>query len=521
MNKEKIFSKLNSKDYNNELEEIIEKKNFSENVKNLFLSMLYKIEAGYNDYITVKRIVENKRTYIEKILEIVEKKCNKIEIVKGESKASKEIQRTGTQFLVDKIDGNIKLMYPNEKLLLYTIYKLDDIQIYVDEKYNLIRIGLSELLNSGENINNIEVLRDFNGWSWNTQVTEIPEITTNLIYQNLIYLLGIDLVKEWIHASQVKDFIETIEIQLNKLYKEVDIKEILKLIYKISIIICTQKNSKEKERLLQERQELQEELNKLQDKHMLLNEISEEKRETLKAIKELDKIINDKKLLEQEYIKRNEKRPEYNKIFSISHLSEILAKERKKLIAKLEEANKLLDPIYYIQIKQNIEEQLELLNDIDKDENKSKYVIELQKKFIECMETKIYKIKEKEEIVNLIYMIRYYNYLYVDETKQIKDIKELETDLLKLECNIIKKACELKIMNIISKDMKLNNAVLINIFTTKIIDIENMYIELKLSENSLKLETYDTDIFEKEYIIPVSDKNNLITKLNKKIKIII
>ena len=47
MEKENIFSRLNSKDYNNQLEIILEDKKFSENIKNLLLSMLYKIEAGY------------------------------------------------------------------------------------------------------------------------------------------------------------------------------------------------------------------------------------------------------------------------------------------------------------------------------------------------------------------------------------------------------------------------------------------------------------------------------------------
>ena len=46
MEKRKILSKLNIdiKDYNNELEKILENKLFSYDVKNLLLSMLYKIE---------------------------------------------------------------------------------------------------------------------------------------------------------------------------------------------------------------------------------------------------------------------------------------------------------------------------------------------------------------------------------------------------------------------------------------------------------------------------------------------
>ena len=54
MKKEDIFSKLYIKDYNNQLEKILENKKFSEEVKNLLLSMFYKIEVAYNDYSKIK-----------------------------------------------------------------------------------------------------------------------------------------------------------------------------------------------------------------------------------------------------------------------------------------------------------------------------------------------------------------------------------------------------------------------------------------------------------------------------------
>ena len=57
MAKEKIFSKLKDKDYNNLLEQILEKKDFSSTGKNLILGILYKMETNYNDYKMVKRDV--------------------------------------------------------------------------------------------------------------------------------------------------------------------------------------------------------------------------------------------------------------------------------------------------------------------------------------------------------------------------------------------------------------------------------------------------------------------------------
>ena len=68
MSKEDIFSKISLKDYNNELEKVLEEKDFSEVVKNLLLSMLYKIENAYEDYETVKVNTASKKYFIKKII---------------------------------------------------------------------------------------------------------------------------------------------------------------------------------------------------------------------------------------------------------------------------------------------------------------------------------------------------------------------------------------------------------------------------------------------------------------------
>jgi len=59
MEKRKLFSKLDIKDYNNELEKILENKLFSVDVKNILLSMFYKIENAYKDYKVIKRRSNN------------------------------------------------------------------------------------------------------------------------------------------------------------------------------------------------------------------------------------------------------------------------------------------------------------------------------------------------------------------------------------------------------------------------------------------------------------------------------
>ena len=65
--KEDFFSRF--KDYNKELEKILDHKEFSQEAKNLLLSMFYKLEAAYQDYSTVKRHCFTKQEYLQKILE--------------------------------------------------------------------------------------------------------------------------------------------------------------------------------------------------------------------------------------------------------------------------------------------------------------------------------------------------------------------------------------------------------------------------------------------------------------------
>lgn len=417
-------------------------------------------------------------------------------------------------------------MYPNEILLLYTIYKLDDKQIYVDEKYNLIRNAFSELINSGENINNIEVLRDFNGWSWNTEIKEIPEITTNTVYQNLIYLLGIEFLKELVHKEEIVDCMELIQTRLINLYKKENAEAILNEIYKISINICTSKNQREKKRLLEEKEDLEKELRRLQNKKELLDEISVSKKEALKRIKQIDTIISDKKLLEKEYIKRNEKRPEYNKIISLKHLTEILNKERRKLMTTIEENNKLLDPKNYVKVKDELTNQLELLEDIElseeeKEKRKREYLLSLQRAFIKCFYMKIKNANEKEEITKLLYMLRYYNYMYVTEKEQIKDIEELKAERNKLENALIKKAYDLKVINHITCEETTNNEIIRNILLTKVIAMENVNLILEENNGALEIKLYDADIYEKSIVIPVFNKKEMLVKFNKTIRLFI
>ena len=81
-----LFSKL--KDYNSELEDVLDRKYFSANVKNLLLSMIYKIENSYNDYAIIKRSVRTKDEFLTELVETIDKYCDNFKIVDPKNKGA-------------------------------------------------------------------------------------------------------------------------------------------------------------------------------------------------------------------------------------------------------------------------------------------------------------------------------------------------------------------------------------------------------------------------------------------------
>ena len=214
MSKEDIFSKISLKDYNNELEKVLEEKDFSEVVKNLLLSMLYKIENAYEDYETVKVNTASKKYFIKKIIKIINEKCNKIELIKPLTEESKELEENNANYIVDKKSGKIKV-YQNETMMLEAIVALDQNENIVDKQKYIFANALENILLNGNRMNKVEVIRDFNGWSWDITTSQIQSKNINLIYQNLILLLGNAFIQKWITQENEQD--EEIEIPNNEI----------------------------------------------------------------------------------------------------------------------------------------------------------------------------------------------------------------------------------------------------------------------------------------------------------------
>lgn len=503
---------------NAKLETVLNKKKFSGDVKNLLLSMLYKITSSYNDYLNIKVNVENKNKFVENIIKIIDR-CTKIEIVKPGTEEGEKFAKLGITSKVDTFLNTIKV-FPTERAMLFAIFKMNDTRMYLDEKYNLVRIALPELLNEGRDINNIEIIRDFNAWSWNTIPGEISNIDCNLIYQNLQILLGFEFLDNWMKLEKQKELLKKLEDRLKEEYDDDNIDELLNLIYRISIIVCVQRNTNEKKRLTDEREWDEKELERLEDKESFVLELTKIKKEKAKEIGRIDEIINDENLLQKEFERRNSTLSEYRKIFSLANLLGTLKKERKKAVNEIEECNLLLDAQNYVEKKKELERNVDLLKETKSPRNKEKYKINLQKIFIKCIEEKvnrIEKIEQRKELMQMLRVVRYYNFIVYDEERFIKDVDLLQNDIEKLEEIVIEKLYELRGINTITKDLYTDVEIIKPILKTRIMNLENIYIQIIKIEDKIKVYVYDGKVLEMEF--EIENLGDIQMKNKKKVKL--
>lgn len=521
MPKEEFFSKLKIKDYNNELEIALEQKDFSEEAKNLLLGMLYKLEASYEDYSKVKRIVETKKEYIENLIQNIKNNCAQITLIKPQSESSNKLEKNNAKFIINKEEKKIEV-FPNEKYMLYAIYRISEEEILINDKYYIIKNSLSKFLNIGNSINNVEVIRDFNGWSWSTIISEIEDVNYNILFQNLQMLVGQKFIKDWIQNKEyVIDYIENLSIKLEENYNKEFSNKFLKILYKIIILIYIQENEIEKKKIENRAKLWNEELDKLSNKAKFLEDLSKQKKSILKRIEKLDKIASDKKLLEKEYVSRNNKLDDNQKIFSINYLVDIINKERQDLLEKLEKCNREMDPKIFIKKEKELKNNIKFIEYLNFENiDIQKEIIELQKAFIDCLRIRIQKIDNKKEILNLIYIVRYYNFIAIKNNMYIKDVKKLKIKIENLEKALLKKAYELKVINKFAEDDDINFIILQNIFQLRTMDFENIEIEIKINEIGFIVNYYDLESIEKNIVIDTEKKAKEIgIKLNKRIKL--
>ena len=291
MKKEKLLNKIVKGNFNNNLEKVLSKKDFPIEVKNELLTMFYKIETGYDDYYTIKREAFDKKDYIENLISIIDKNCKKILFINKEDTSEEKTTTNKNEIKCLPID--IKILEA-----LSNIQKNEVIVKDVDED---IAKSLSNFLNKGDTINKLEPLRDFNGFSWNVITKDIEDIEYNLMFQNLIFLVGNEFINKWINNSDSTiDYFSLLKDEIEQKYGKTIKNKIITDLIKLSVWKEAALDNRFKKKMESKKEDLEEEFYELENREMYLAKISKLKKKKEKEIKNLDKIINSKKLLQNE-----------------------------------------------------------------------------------------------------------------------------------------------------------------------------------------------------------------------------
>ncbi len=502
---------LIKRDRNKELEKILEQKNVDEQAKNLLQGILYKVEASYKDYQKVKSKKQTEEKYVEEILENIQKRCDKISVVKLRQKlADEEIQKEleKNKYYV----GEEIVSYPIEEKILYAIEKKSRYPKILNNKYEEATIAISNLINTGKNMDRIEVLRDFNGWSWTTIKKEIENIEANLIYQTLQIILGEEFLDNWSKDKDgIIDYLELLTEEISQKYSEEEAKKIKELVTKISIVNTAKNNEQFAQNITHKIENINREIEKYEDTQERIVQITNHKKELLKELNKIEQILGQNTKLKNEYEKRNEEAPIDQKIFNIKVFKKQLENKKLQLLEDIERQNYLLNPSNYLDEKNKLIEKKQYLQQIQLEQEQSEQLlIEFIECFLKCFKTLIKQTKE-EEIVNLIYQFRYFMLLPFNLEKSVKDIESLQKSILDTQKKLVQKAIKQKVIADVPFE------IMRHVFETRIIILEELYYKITVKAEKHYVQIFDENVSEEKFEITPIEK----TKINKKIKIFI
>ena len=500
-----MFKKILKKDKNEELERILDEKDIDEQAKNLLQGILYKIEVSYKDYQKAKEIHRTQDEYIEQLLVNIVQKCNKIRVIKISQKLNDdEIQNELKKNKYFVSEQEI-ISYPIEQKILYAIEKKSNNKKILNDKYNETAIAISDFITTGKNIDRVEVLRDFNGWSWTTAKNEVENIDANLIYQMLQIIFGQEFLDNW--CKDKNGTIDYFKMMTNysKKYGKIAIEKIKELLTKIAMINDIMENQEFADNIAKKLKAVKKELKWYEDTQSNIERLSEHKRTAMKQLKDIERTLRQESLILAEYQKRKGK-------VEIKDIKKELNDKRSKLLNEISEDNYLLNPMNYIKEKKILEDEKNRL-DIKKTTKKQKEEIEIEfiKLFLLCFNVKIKKSIEQEEVTKLIYQFRYFMCLPFDDEKSVKNIEKIKEDINKTEQLLVKKAIEFKIIN------KVPFEVMKHVFETRIIILEELYYKITQESEKYYVQIFDENITEEKFEIELKEK----IKLNKKMKIFI
>lgn len=516
----KNIGKVNN--YNNMLEKILEKKDFTANTKSLLLNMLYKLEIAYNDYETVKVLVKTKEEFFKDIIETIDKKCAVIKLVEPSSEIGEKMIKNNEQALAE--NGSELTCFPTENSLLVGITILMDNNFHVRPTYRIIDFVITDFFNISYGLNIQECLFNFDGWSWNNQFKLEYQYLYSILYYNFLTLVNANIIEEWRNSRNSEDYIEKFTKILIKKYGEDNAKRMIVLFYRLFLKILVTGYKDEVSEMLEEGKTIKKAIEYMNDKAKYIQDIYDKKKEVNVRIREIEQMMLDKKYLKEKYEEVNKTLPLDKQIFSVNRFLSLIKQERETLYNEIKNYNVKLDPKKYLQEKLELEEKYIKFADIEK-LKKSKTslktdVIQIQNKILELKKMDIARFETKKEILNNIYMLRYYKNLKLNNKTYIKTEKLLKKSLEDYERKLLSKAYQNNLFLKFSKNNLQNIELLSKILDTKIINLKDIEILPRIENNVIVLDIYDGEILDVSIKL---DKNirTLDLKPNRKAKLLV
>lgn len=491
--KKGLFSKF--KDYNYILDKILEEKNFSEDSTNLLLNMIYKIEVSYKDYAQIKGIFQKQNEFIDEIIDIISKNCNQLFLIDPKKEEVRMLKEKNVLALTDEREKRI-YAYPTEQAILYGLIDIRPKYFYIPRKYYFFKQEFQNILVQGTILNKTEVIRNFNGWSWNFAEDANIDHTSNMIYQMIRILIDEDFLNDWENDTSPKiDYINEMKKELVEYYGEENSK---RFYLSLARLIVAKSVTKNRSKVRDEFVRIVNAYENMKNKNEYIYKISSERKKIIAEIEKKDMILNNKELMMAEFEKRNSKLSDDRKILNISVLVDILQKEKNDCFRRMEQLNELVRPLNYANLKSELSEKIRIMSVVDENKNIRDYKIAFLKEAIKCLSYNIEKMSSKEEIIDIIYKIRYFRKIRVTEEEKVEDIPQLFNDISQILKYTITKGCKEKVFNIFCKNIEYNYQIIDVALNTAISNYEDIDIALKIEDGFLRVTVYDNEVIDKQ-----------------------
>lgn len=121
-------------------------------------------------------------------------------------------------------------------------------------------------------------------------------------------LIGYSFLDNWIRNQEfIIDYLELFEIRMEEKYGEKNAKEWMELLKKISILLEIKFDSKSKNKMIEMKKEITEKLKQIENNQLFVKFITKEKKSLTQEIKKIDETVNNKQMLQAEYVKKKQK----------------------------------------------------------------------------------------------------------------------------------------------------------------------------------------------------------------------